>query len=214
MERKYIFNERIDETLRQIYQGERAEGVIDLSRRLGWPYQVLTRRASQLGLSRPHHSRPWVKEEEELVRRNIHHGAKYVWKKLRQAGFRRSLVAVRRKITRAEMRLDNEFVSTIQVAQGFGVCDTTVRRWIARKMLRAQTREGAEVDKDHPYVIREEWLRRFIRENPSAFDIRKVDQVWFLSVVFQGMLGPDETGAKEKPLSVLEQERNEFGQDW
>ncbi len=39
------------------------------------------------------------------------------------------------------------------------------------------------------YLIHESAVRRFIIENPMGFDLRKVDQLWFLDLITNGKIG-------------------------
>jgi hypothetical protein len=40
-------------------------------------------------------------------------------------------------------------------------------------------------------VFTETELRRFVREHPMAFRLDKVDQLWFMDLVFEGQIGSE-----------------------
>lgn len=39
------------------------------------------------------------------------------------------------------------------------------------------------------YAIHEDWVHDFVIKNPMEFDIRKVDQLWFMDIVTKGKIG-------------------------
>lgn len=218
MEQKYFFNERIDQALRDIYAGNRCETVLELSRKTAMPYQALTRRARTLGIAAlKSDRRPWSQEEEKIVSRNIHHSANYIWKRLRLHGHKRTLLAVRRKISNARLRGTGSLQTTSQIALCFGCSEKDVRRWIRAGQLAARIRDAApEVDRQHYYLIDEDDVREFIQRYPTSFNIKLVDQLWFVSLCFKGKIGNqvdrDEDERGPRGLSEIEkQEWLEFG---
>jgi hypothetical protein len=40
------------------------------------------------------------------------------------------------------------------------------------------------------YLIQEKDVRRFILEHPTEIDLRKVDQLWFLDLLTNGLVRP------------------------
>ena len=62
-------------------------------------------------------------------------------------------------------------------------------RWIARGRLEADSRGAAWGKRQNgdSYLIREKDVRRFVLEHPSDIDLRKVDQLWFLDMLTNGL---------------------------
>ena len=77
-----------------------------------------------------------------------------------------------------------------------GVDVHKVTRWIAAGWLEASrmgTARTAQQGGDE-WVITDAAVRRFLRRHPTAFSLRRVDQTWFLSLVF-GTIGERESSA-------------------
>jgi hypothetical protein len=71
--RKYVFNDQIDQFIREIYLNHRATkmrpGIRLLAKRVGVPHWALKKRARELGLSRTKET-PWSERELEILVRN------------------------------------------------------------------------------------------------------------------------------------------------
>jgi hypothetical protein len=215
---KYDYTDGIDEELKKIYaRGDKKRSLERLSSQSGIPVTSLKQEAARLGLVLPYKQRPWVDPEENgIVARNIHHTVQYIWERLRRQGYNRSITSVRRHVDHLKLKASPDLMTTFQVADYMGVADKTVRTWIKRGLLRAQVKDNLkEPDTSHPYLIRPKWIRDFIQENPLQFDIRKVDQLWFLDIVFDGRIGPsiDELRKEGNTPGLLDQERNEYGEE-
>jgi predicted DNA-binding transcriptional regulator AlpA len=197
--KRWLFNERIDDEIRRIYsngsRGGGRETLAAFAKRIGYPYCTVQQRAGYLGLSKPYDARhPWSQREEEILRRNAHHSYKEIHRRLKAAGFDRSVIAVQRKTTNAHSKLYVELMSGEQVAQCFGVSSTTVYRWIKNGFLKAQVKDNHEHSHRLPspqrhYLIHDNSIRDFVRRHPMEFDLRRVDQLWFLNLVFKDRLG-------------------------
>jgi hypothetical protein len=214
---KYNYSEEVDAALKKIYaRGDKKRSLEKLSLKMGIPVESLKQEAGRLGLVLPYKQRPWNNpEENKIVERNIHHSCQYIWERLKKAGYGRSITGVRRHVDHLKLKASADLMTTFQLAEAMGVTDATVRRWIARGLLRAQVKDNlSEVDTSHGYLIRRRWARDFIRENPLAFDMKKADQLWLLDIVFEGDIGPSISEINPpQPVSQSETERNEFGAD-
>lgn len=136
-------------------------------------------------------ARRWTPEEDDLVARNIQHTAGHIGRLLRAAGFERTENGVALRIHKLRARLDR----TSYTARGFallmGVDWHTALRWIRQGWLRAERRPDERTPEQggHTFIITPASARRFVREHPGAFDLAKVDQLWFLDLVFEGKIG-------------------------
>jgi len=64
------------------------------------------------------------------------------------------------------------------LARALGTDNHTVARWI-----RAGHLKGPDI-----YLIHEKDVRRFILGHPTDIDLRKVDQLWFLDLITNGLV--------------------------
>ncbi|HEX8896483.1 MAG TPA: hypothetical protein VF783_24415 [Terriglobales bacterium] len=73
--------------------------------------------------------------------------------------------------------------------QGLGIDPHAVTRWIKSGHLTAKLRGTARTPQQNgnSYLVQEEDVRRFILEHPTDIDLRKVDQLWFLDVITNGL---------------------------
>jgi hypothetical protein len=85
-----------------------------------------------------------------------------------------------------------------RLAQAFGVSRPKVERWIAAGLL------GRNPPVEGELRVSEKCVREFIQKHPRGeFDLRRVDQGWFVSVVFgfvrtEVLPSEQSTGRREK----------------
>lgn len=184
---KYRFTPEMDAHLRTHYTGAIGQPA-RLAALWGVPKWVVTNRAQFLGVAR--HGlrgghRAWSDEDTSFVQR--HAGLRHVEWIARK--LRRTVTSVAIKITRLGLtrKLDHGFTAR-QVADGIGVDSHVVGRWVERGWLVATRHE----QNGGPYPTYEIWphdVRRFVMAHPAAFRLDRVDQLWFLDIVFHGALG-------------------------
>ena len=115
--------------------------------------------------------------------------------KLKAAGFGRTATGIHPKLKRMRFKHDHGFYSANGLAQALGIDSHAVARWIKRGHLKAQFRKAqfrgtARGDRQNGdiYLIRERDVRQFILEHPTDIDLRKVDQLWFLDLITNGLV--------------------------
>jgi hypothetical protein len=188
MKRKYLANERIDEALRRIYaehpDSRTHLGVTDFARRIGWPKWAMLKRGRQLGLARTK-EKPWSDEELLIVERFAYLTDERIRLKLKAAGYTRTSCGIHLKIKRSRFKQNPEHYTARGLASAFGIDSHAVTRWIREGKLKGQPRqtERTEVQGGDMWMIHERDVRKFVKENPLGFDIRKVDQLWFMELV-------------------------------
>jgi hypothetical protein len=196
--RKYVPTENIDRIIREHYLKRVTNGghprslptLRELGRTIGWPKEVVVRRAMELGLTRSRIDDWWSAEEFALLERYAHLTPNRISIRFAKAGYKRSAVAINLQIKRKHLRSSHDFYSANYLAELFGVDRHLIARWIRLKYLKAKPRgtdRGPECGGDE-YLLKDEWVRDFVMSHPTAFDIRKVDQVWFLNMLMQGRL--------------------------
>lgn len=177
--KKYFFGEEEDRLIRERYDS-RTETIDELATLLRVPRWAVRRRAQQLGVARCKEPR-WTPQEEEYLEANLPRLSVLALAKT----LRRSPTAVALKAKRLGLRKGDSGYTLRSLALGFGVDDHTVGRWIRAGMLEA-ARRNTQRERDM-YLISEKAVREFIRRHPLEFDLRKVDQLWFIDLLTDGL---------------------------
>lgn len=177
----------IDNAIREGYMHATAKGdILRLAERIGRPAWWVQKRAASLGVTRTNRTRvdSWTDAELDLLERWAHVGLKVIAAKLRAIGRPRTPTAVALKLKRLKIdRTDPDRWTTSDLAPLLGVSPSTVADWAERRGLPA-TREGT--GKTSRYLITRKALRGWINLHRQYVDLRRVDQTWFLELVFGG----------------------------
>jgi len=192
--KKYSWTPERDQLLRDRYDSRIRNRAGEIAVELGWPGWAVKRRAQELGLSVswPADRRDWTQEEEGFLLE--HAGSRHVnWmaKKLK-----RSLTSVVVKLKRMQISRRWREGYTLQELQlCFGTDHHVIDRWIREGKLvgrrRGTERNGTGGRDGGPadaWVFTDEDLVTFIRNHPMAFELRKVDQLWFMDLLLAGGL--------------------------
>lgn len=184
---KYPITPEIHDMIRRIYQQYTGNGEVkELAAKLGYPRHKITRYAMQQGWIAKQRKEPnWTAAELAILERNAHLGPNRIQEKLRLAGFRRSVVGIVLKRRRMNYLQNLEGMTATEVAEGFGLHQSTVSSWIKKGYLRAKHRGTARTAKqggDH-YFIKAKWVREFVINHPQLIDLRKVDKFWFITLL-------------------------------
>jgi hypothetical protein len=191
--RKYIFTPQLDERIRRIYLvqpgAKTRPGIRQLAEQVGIPHWALKKRARELGLARTK-ERPWSERELAILARYAWMSDERIRLKLKAAGYMRSATAIHLKLRRMRFKSDPGFYSGKGLADALGIDSHVVTRWIKAGHLRAQFRgtKRTEQQGGDIYLIREKDVRRFILQHPTEIDLRKVDQLWFLDLITNGLV--------------------------
>lgn len=191
--RKWFLTEDQLEYMRKNYDS-RVRGRVDkLAEQFGVPSWWLKKKAGHMGLSKmtTGDRKPWSADEIALLtewagRRSLEHIRKR-W--FPHRSFTSVAMACRRlKLSRAPGR-DGYTMGELCLALG---CDhRLVTRWVKEGRLKA-AQVGAM--HDQCWVFHPAAVVRFMRENPTGFRLDKVDQLWFMDLVF----GTEGIGAEAK----------------
>src|SRR5664280_1934465 len=190
--RKYIFSDQIDHLIREIYlnppKTKTCPGIRLLAKKVGMPRWALKKRARELGLARTKEL-PWDEPELEILGRYAWMSDERIRLKLKAAGYVRTVTGIHLKLKRMRFKHDGSFYSANSLALALGIDPHAVTRWIKSGHLKAKfrgTARGPQQNGDS-YVIQEKDVRRFILEHPTEIDLRKVDQLWFLDLITNGL---------------------------
>lgn len=184
--RIYPQRDDIDTAIREGYMHAKAKGDIKaLAARIGRPDWWVQKRAATLGLTRTNRTRldSWTAAELQILEDFASCTIRVLAQKLRQAGHRRTETAVAVKLKRLQIdRTDPDRWSATALAPMLGVNPATISDWIERRGLPA-TRMG---EGRGTLMIERRHLRGWIARNPRYIDLRRVDQPWFMELVFGG----------------------------
>ena len=191
--RKYVFTDQIDQLIREIYFNHRDAKkrlrIRPLAKKVSVPHWALKKRARELGLARTKEL-PWSEAELAILSRYAWMSDERIRLKLKAAGYARTVTAIHLKLKRMKFKHDGSFYSASGLAQALGIDPHTVTRWIKSGHLRAKLRGTARGPQQNGdiYLIHEKDVRRFILEHPTDIDLRKVDQLWFLDLITNGLV--------------------------
>ena len=191
--RKYVFTDQIDQLIREIYLNHRdaktGVGTRPLAKKVGIPQWALKKRARELGLARTKEL-PWSEAELGILARYAWMSDERIRLKLKAAGYSRTVTGIHLKLKRMRFKHDGSFYSACSLAQALGIDPHAVTRWIKSGHLKAKFRGTARTAQQNgdSYLIQEKDVRRFILEHPTDIDLRKVDQLWFLDLITNGLV--------------------------
>lgn len=196
-----VFTPQMDDIIRHYYDRKLRQPKLSIKRclekQLGIPGWRALRRARELGLSRTR-EKPWSRQELDLLEKNIWKTTDVIARIFRKAGFPRTPTAIclARKRRMGGVRQNLPFWSASQLALQFGVDSHQISRWIAHGYLRAEHRGTRRSDRQggDSWAIYPQAVGEFVFRFPLEFDIRKVDQLWFMDLVADGAVAGGRRG--------------------
>ena len=183
--KKYAWTVARDELLRSRYDGHVKGRSAEIGRALGWPSWVIKKRAAALGLTRdwPANRRAWTRQEESFLRRSAgHFSLHYMARKLNRTD---TQVAIKCKRLAVSTRARDGYTMR-HLELCFGVDHHTISKWIRTGWLPNRRRDEFEPNEDparRSMCLTDRDLKRFILEHPTAFELRRVDQEWFMGLI-------------------------------
>src|ERR1700691_1114197 len=192
--RKYEFTPLIDDLIRRAYRQYRVYGnrqaISRCARKVEIPSWKIRRRAVDLGLTRTK-EQLWSDAEVAILERWGHLTDAVIQRKLKAAGFHRSVNGIHLKMKRLRIKQNLDGYSANTLALAFGVDSHKVTHWIHRNMLRATRRgtERTERQGGDTYWIAHKAVHDFVLAHPDEIDLRKVEKWWFLDLLTAGRIG-------------------------
>lgn len=174
---KHHWNEQSDQYLREHYDPTVLGRVQRVAKALHMPVRAVYERASALGLTRPQPRRAWRPDEETYLR--DHAGELAPATIAKDLG--RTLGQVVAKMTAMGLsrRVEDGTYSLRSLADCFGVQEQTVGAWVRKGLLG----DASRLTRYRSAGLTDRDVLRFVTEHPSAFDLRKVNQLWFMAVI-------------------------------
>jgi hypothetical protein len=192
--RRYSFTPAMDDEVRRAYglfldEGNR-NAIGACATRLELPKWMVTRRAALLGLARVKEP-AWSDDEVAILERWGYLTDAVIQRKLKAAGFHRSVNGIHLKMKRLRIKQNLDGYSANALASAFGVDSHKVTYWIHRNMLRATRRgtERTERQGGDTYWIAHKAVHEFVLAHPDEIDLRKVEKWWFLDLLTAGRIG-------------------------
>ena len=190
MKTKYVFTPEVDDQIRKLYQNKVGmksvayKGYVrDLAEKLNMPRWRVSRRAAELGLLPVQKKEPvWAEKELKILERHAHKTPPRIQIHLKKAGYQRSQQGIFLKRKRMRFLRNLNGYSARSVALCFGIDDHSVVRWVEQGWLKAKRRGTERTINDH-YLIKNKWIRKFIKENVAVIDFRKVDKYWLVDLL-------------------------------
>jgi hypothetical protein len=182
--KKYFWTPERDAVLRERYDSHVRNRTKEIGRAFGWPGWVINRRARELGLAAPRAKwQAWTADEVSFL--EAHAGVRHVvW-------ISRKL---RRPLTSVILKLKRLRISR-RVREGYGMRDLEECLGIDHRRITQLVDSGklkAEHRAEHPrdrWTFTDAGVIEFMRRYPNAFRLDRVDQLWFLDLVFKGRIG-------------------------
>ncbi len=178
--RKYTFTPDLLQELRLAYCGSKREISANLDRlvrRTGWPRHAFKTEAIRRGWTTADHQRNWRPAELDYLR----HGAESTPAAVLARRLGRSSEAVRAKLR--EIRnleaVSRHGYDVAALGHLFGVQEPKVLRWLDRGLFGVRLAAGIG-------AVPQTAVRRFIQQHPHEYDLARVEQAHFKSLVFGG----------------------------
>lgn len=157
------------------------ERVTQLARDFNRPRWWMAARARSLGLQLPRlYGKPWTSEETSILRDGEDCAAQTVQRRLRAAGFKRSLGEINTKRLKLGIPAPKVGYSATELARLLGVSDCTVMRWIRSDLLQATALPGGR------WRVMPQQVRAFFVAHPLRMDLRALPaghQPWLIDVL-------------------------------
>jgi hypothetical protein len=181
---KWRWTQAADSVLRSSYVSHGRGVAREVARRLGFPRWVVSRRAGELGLTRPQQERLWTEAEVSFLLE--HAGIRPVSWLARELS--RPLSSVSSKMKRERIRMGiREGYTLRDLELCFGEDHHVIERWVREGKLHVGRRYGNGSERD-PWHVTDGAVATFIIEHPTTFRLDRVDQTWFLGLVTDGRL--------------------------
>jgi len=206
--KKYDWTPERDAYLREHYNSRVKGRAAVIAARFGFPTWLVKRRAGMLGVAAPKPAdlgRVWSAEEIAIVeewtgRRSV----KWIVGALKRRGFTRTQtsVIVRQKRLGISRRISEGYTMR-ELESALGMDHRRIERLVREGKLRGIAR-GADTTllPGHAWHFSEETVMAFLRDHRTAYRLDRVDQTWFLGLVFDQYAHAELRDAERKKASA------------
>lgn len=197
--KKYIFTPEIDTQIRETYQKavympafHKTAPVKRLAAKFKIPRWKISRRAGELGVRMiTKKESDWTDSEKKILERQAYKHPEVIQRHLKKAGFHRSVQAIVLKRKRTHLLQSLGFETAHSLALCLGIDEHAVIKYIKKGWLKAKKRGTKRTHRqggDH-WLIKLTDIHRFIIENVSILDFRKIDKFWLVDLLAGGHIG-------------------------
>ena len=186
--RKYPVSPELHEEIKKLYQNKiDCSGMVaEFAKKHGLPRWKVTRYAVEHGWTSKQKKEPnWTKDELSILKNNAMHCPSVIQRKLKAAGFKRSLVGIvlKRKRMRYLTNLPGQSAQSLAMCLGEDV--HFILNAIDKGILRATRRQQERTPQQggNAYLIRDKDAKQFVIENIHMIDTRKVDKYWLVDLL-------------------------------
>ena len=200
---RYQPSELVDAAIKKAYRNAMPD-LNTLSAQIGRPKGWIKYRAGVLGVRRimVGGGAVWLEDEDAIINECIELGLSIntMHKRLRTAGFNRSLSAINARMCRLELCINRNWWTASDVAKLLGADEHVVVRHINAGLLKAERRGGNRRLSDAPaemkmWAITPDNLRSFMLEHPGRWDHRRMQKETLLDLLCQGQFNQSARGA-------------------
>ncbi len=179
--KKYNWTPERDQLLRDRYDSRIRGRVQQLARALGWPGWEIKKRAAVLGIATKVLDRhAWTSQEIAFLEEwTGSRSSKWIARRLKLTEM---AVINKQKRLGFSRRVQSDGYTVHELEQCLGMDHRYITRWIREGKLKAKQR-GTERPND-AYVIADADVLAFLRTCRLDYNLRRVDQGWFLGLVF------------------------------
>jgi len=159
-----------------------------LAKKFNIPRWAIYQRALKIeAVTSSHQKKAWTEEEIKILERYAHYEPQTIMKRLKKAGYERSIASIVLKRKRMRLLSNLKGMSACLCAEFLGVDLHWVLNHISTGSLKAEVIRRDREGKAN-YFIREKDLRKFIIINPDLIDLRKVEKYYFIELVANGAM--------------------------
>lgn len=185
--RKYFITTAMAEEIERVYLSATGKNEVnELAARLKLPRWKISRYAIQRGWVKKCQKEPdWTERELNILGQSAHRGLDAIQRRLKKAGFTRSITGIQIKRKRMRFLKNMNGQSGCSLAECFGVDFKTVQRWIRLGYLRTDRRgtNRLEVQGGDIFYIKDAWVKEFVINCVDIIDFRKVDKWWLVDLL-------------------------------
>lgn len=191
--RRWFATPEIDATIKRIYGGQQNGRQRRASIATGWPEWKAHARAKELGLTKTIDKRPYTKADVAFIL--LHLGQRSTRWISKRIGRSENSVSIKIfKLGRSQSVTEGYTLDRLSGL--FGVAQNTVMSWRRRGLLRVETREDTTAARP-AWQVSDAAVLEFIVRNPDEFNLRLVDQNWFMELIAPGLEAARRIAAKD-----------------
>lgn len=181
----------MDAAIREGYTHTHRGACKRLGQRFGVPAGWIKSRARKLGLTRcsgQAYLATWTAEEDAMILElQERGGAKYIWNRMRKAGYNRSMHAIENRIYHLGSGWKGrDIYNATELADAMGITSKTVCKWIRIGLLKGHKENPSGLhDTEEPWrwMIKHKDAREFLINNVNAYRLSQVNKYWFVATI-------------------------------